>query len=62
MSSITGKVEYLKETKLLFKEWINNNGGNVTDATTFREYVDIIDEILTKGAPVSINETEIQKN
>lgn len=59
MSSITDKVEYLKETKSLFKEWINNNGGNITDTTTFREYVNIIDKILTEGPPTPVEWQEI---
>lgn len=49
MSSITDKIDYLKETKELFKQWIVNQQGNVTNNTSFREYVDIIDAILTRG-------------
>lgn len=47
MSSITDKIEYLKETKRLLKELIIKNGGSVDDNTPFREYVTIIDELLT---------------
>ena len=47
MSSITDKIEYLKETKRLLKELIIKNGGFVDDNTPFREYVTIIDELLT---------------
>lgn len=49
MSSITDKIEYLKETKRLFKELIIKNGGSVDDSTPFREYVAIIDELLTNS-------------
>lgn len=51
MSSISDKIEYLKETKSMFKQWIIDNGGTVTDSTPFRDYVDIIDELLTSGPP-----------
>lgn len=49
MSSISDKIEYLKETKRLFKQWIIDQQGTVTDTTPFRDYIDIIDAILTRG-------------
>lgn len=49
MSSITDKIEYLKETKRLLKELIIKNGGSVDDNTPFREYVTIIDGLLTNS-------------
>lgn len=49
MSSITDKIEYLKETKRLLKELIIKNGGSVDDNTPFREYVAIIDGLLTNS-------------
>ena len=47
MSSITEKIDYLKETKRLLKEVILKHGGLVDDTTPFRDYVTIIDELLT---------------
>lgn len=49
MSSITDKIEYLKETKRLLKELIIKNGGSVDNNTPFREYVTIIDGLLTNS-------------
>ena len=49
MGSITDKIEYLKETKRLLKELIIKNGGSVDDNTPFREYVTIIDGLLTNS-------------
>ena len=49
MSSITDKIEYLKETKRLLKELIIKNGGSVDDNTPVREYVSIIDGLLTNS-------------
>ena len=53
MSSITEKIDYLKETKRLLKEVILKHGGLVDDTTPFRDYVTIIDNLLT-------NQTQIQ--
>ena len=49
MSSITEKIDYLKETKGLLKEVILKHGGLVDDTTPFREYITIIDELLTNS-------------
>ena len=52
MSSITDKIEYLKETKRLLKELIIKNGGSVDDNTPFREYGAIIDGLLTNSKQI----------
>lgn len=45
MGSITDKINYIKETKLLIKNAIIAQGVEVPDTTTFREYATKIDQI-----------------
>lgn len=43
--STANKLTYLNETKQELKEAINNVGGEITDETTFREYVDELNDV-----------------
>ena len=45
MSKISEKLKYLRETKGLIREAIEEQGGIVEDTTPFREYADIIKNI-----------------
>ena len=58
MSSITEKIDYLKETKRLLKEVILKHGGLVVDTTPFRDYVTIIDNLLTNQTQTQALEEE----
>lgn len=58
MSSITEKIDYLKETKRLLKEVILKHGGFVDDTTPFRDYVTIIDNLLTNQTQTQTLEEE----
>lgn len=40
------KINYLKETKNLFKEMLNSHGATITDNIPFRKYIDIMNNIL----------------
>lgn len=40
------KINYLKETKNLMKTMLNNHGASITDATPFRQYITIMNNIL----------------
>lgn len=42
MSCNVTKLEYLKETKRLFREKIDPHGKKITDETPFRDYVGMI--------------------
>lgn len=58
MSSITEKIDYLKETKRLLKEVILKHGGLVDDTIPFRDYVTIIDNLLTNQTQTQTVEEE----
>ena len=58
MSSITEKIDYLKETKRLLKEVILKHRGLVDDTTPFRDYVTIIDNLLTNQTQTQTLEEE----
>lgn len=49
MGTTSDKATYLYNTKQLLKDKINSMGGNITDNTTFREYVDELDNIAPGG-------------
>ena len=53
MSKISEKLKYLRETKGLIREAIEEQGGIIEDNTPFREYADII-----KNIPGNIGELE----
>lgn len=53
MSKISEKLKYLRETKGLIREAIEEQGGIIEDVTPFREYADII-----KNIPGNIGELE----
>lgn len=53
MSKISEKLKYLRETKGLIREAIEEQGGIIEDTTPFREYADII-----KNIPGNIGELE----
>ena len=45
MASINEKINYINETKSLIKDELNNLGSEIDDETTFREYVDKIEDL-----------------
>lgn len=49
MSSITDKVNYLKETKTAIKNAIINKGVNISDTDSFRSYAEKITAIPSTG-------------
>ena len=48
MGTTAEKLAYLKQTKQQLKTAINNKGGSLTDGSTFRDYVDAVDDIITE--------------
>lgn len=46
MSCNVTKLEYLEETKRLFREKIDPHGKKITDETPFRDYVGMVTGIL----------------
>jgi hypothetical protein len=49
----TDKANYLKQTKSLLKDAINDKGGAITNQTPFREYVDAVEAIETTPEPLN---------
>lgn len=47
--TIEEQLEEILNSKLDIKMAINNNGGTVTDETTFREYSEQIQEVIDKN-------------
>lgn len=47
--TVQDQLDELLESKLNMKTAINNNGGEVTDETTFREYPEQIQEVIDKN-------------
>lgn len=45
MGTTTDKLNYLNATKGLIKDALNNLGAEITDETTFRDYVDKINDL-----------------
>ena len=45
MGTTTDKLNYLNATKGLIKDALNNLGAEITDETTFRGYIDKINDI-----------------
>lgn len=45
MGTTTDKLNYLNATKGLIKDALNNLGAEITNETTFRDYVDKINNI-----------------
>lgn len=48
MGTTTQKLNYLNNTKTLIRASLNNLGAEITNDTTFREYVDKINEIAAE--------------
>lgn len=46
MNGVEQKLKYLRETKKLIKDSINENGGTITDATPFDEYSTQIKKVI----------------
>lgn len=42
------KINYLKETKHLMKEVINRHGGTLTDASSFRSYINELNKLMAQ--------------
>lgn len=49
MGSLPDKLNYLKETKSMIKEVVNEYGGELTEQTAFRDYVPEIERLLQSG-------------
>lgn len=47
--TIEEQLEEILNSKLDIKMAINNNGGTVTDETTFREYPEQVQEVIDKN-------------
>ena len=47
--TIEEQLEEILNSKLDIKMAINNNGGTVTDETTFREYSEQVQEVIDKN-------------
>ena len=48
MGTTAEKLAYLKQTKQQLKTAINNKGGSLTDDSTFRDYVDVVNDIIAE--------------
>lgn len=60
MGTISEKLTYLNGTKQELKQAINNLGGSITDETTFRQYVDQLDNVYGALPKTSFQEgTEV---
>ena len=57
--SIASKLTYLNNTKQLLKDGINDLGGNIDNETTFREYVNALENIYNDYPKVSNSGTSI---
>ncbi len=53
MSCDVTKLEYLKETKRMFREKLDPQGVQITDATPFRDYVKLATNAAPKNATIS---------
>ena len=65
MGTIADKLNYLNNTKAQIKNEINKIGGNITNETTFRDYVSNMKSIYDKlpkvegsGSDITLNDTE----
>jgi hypothetical protein len=58
MSTIAEKLNYLNDTKGLFKNRINSLGGEITEQTTFRNYITWLDKFYNEVS----DETDMAKN
>ena len=45
MASINEKLNYINETKSLIKDKLNDLGSEIDNETTFREYVEKIEDL-----------------
>ena len=58
MGTISEKLTYLNQTKQKLKQAINNIGGEVTDETTFREYVNQLENAYDRLPKTEFEEGE----
>lgn len=58
MGTIAEKLNYLNDTKGLFKNRINSLGGEITEQTTFRNYITWLDKFYNEVS----DETDMAKN
>lgn len=59
MGTTAEKLTYLNETKQELKEAINNLGGSIDNSTTFREYVEELEDIYSNLPKVTSEGTEV---
>lgn len=62
MASINEKLDYINETKSLIKDGLNNLGSEITSQTTFRGYVDEIEDLYEEWPKVNSENTSISLN
>lgn len=62
MATTLNKLEYTNETKEQMKTALNKFGSGITDETTFRNYVDKINDIYDNWTKVTGEETHISLN
>ena len=62
MGTTLNKLEYLDETKSQIKTALNQFNAGITDETTFRDYVDKINDIYDNWEKVTDEGTDITLN
>ena len=58
MGTIANKLEYLNDTKEIFKNKLNSIGAEIDNSTKFRDYINILDDIYDKANVASEYELE----
>ena len=58
MGTIANKLEYLNDTKEIFKNKLNSIGAEIDNSTKFRDYINILDDIYDKANTASEYELE----
>ena len=59
MSCDMMKLEYLKETKQIFKNKLDPKGKSITDTTPFREYARFMGQTEPTAAIVCVNSVDV---
>lgn len=62
MASINEKLNYINETKSLIKDKLNNLGSEIDNETTFREYVEKIEDLYEEWPKINDEDTSISLN
>ena len=62
MASINEKLNYINETKSLIKDKLNDLGSEIDNETTFREYVEKIEDLYNEWPKVNDEDTAITLN